>query len=92
MPSIHFKIFVSTLRADGRSSQAAAGRTKGGTAVAIEAAAGLTIKSATVEVTASGMGKFHGGGMLELKGGPVRLNQAAQAARAPAWGDRLANS
>lgn len=47
---------------------------KGGTTVAIEAGTGLTLKGATVELTASGKGAFDGGGMLELKGGMVKLN------------------
>lgn len=47
---------------------------KGGTSVAIEAGTALTLKGLTVEVTASASGKFDGGGMLELKGGLVKLN------------------
>ena len=47
---------------------------KGGTSVAVEAGTALTLKGLTVEVTASATGKFDGGGMLELKGGLVKLN------------------
>ena len=47
---------------------------KGGTSVAIEAGTALTLKGLSVEVTASATGKFDGGGMLELKGGMVKLN------------------
>jgi type VI secretion system secreted protein VgrG len=47
---------------------------KGGTSVAIEAGTALTLKGLSVEVTGSASGKFDGGGMLELKGGMVKLN------------------
>ena len=47
---------------------------KGGTSVAIEAGTALTLKGAMVDVKASGKGSFDGGGMLELKGGLVKLN------------------
>lgn len=47
---------------------------KGGTSVAIEAGTALTLKGLSVEVTGSASGKFDGGGMLELKGGLVKLN------------------
>ncbi len=47
---------------------------KGGTSVAIEAGTALTLKGLSVEVKASAKGSFDGGGMLELKGGLVKLN------------------
>lgn len=47
---------------------------KGGTSVAIEAGTALTLKGLSVEVKASASGSFDGGGMLELKGGLVKLN------------------
>ena len=42
--------------------------------MSLEATGALTIKGATVEITASASGTFDGGGMLNLKGGLVKLN------------------
>jgi type VI secretion system secreted protein VgrG len=65
-----------TIKASGSVAiEAGTGMTlKGGTTVAIEAGTALTLKGLSVEVTAGATGKFDGGGMLELKGGLVKLN------------------
>ncbi len=65
-----------TIQASGSCTVEATGAlaVKGSTSVAIEAGTALTLKGATVAVSASGTGSFDGGGMLELKGGMVKLN------------------
>ncbi|WP_313537510.1 type VI secretion system tip protein TssI/VgrG [Sphingomonas sp.] len=65
-----------TIEASGSCTVKATGalEVKGSTSVAIEAGTALTLKGTTVAVSASGTGSFDGGGMLELKGGMVKLN------------------
>ena len=64
-----------TIKATGGVSVEATGAMalKGAT-VAVEAQSALTLKGASVQLTASAAGSFDGGGMLELKGGLVKLN------------------
>ena len=45
-----------------------------GTLVKIEADTTMDVKGATTTVTASGTGKFDGGGMTTIKGGVVMIN------------------
>lgn len=54
--------------------QSPAALTLKGATVAVEAQTALTLKGATVQLTASATADVDGGGMLNLKGGLVKLN------------------